>query len=190
MPDFKVIDGGGPEGRDQIFAEQKLRDCLQVSAANMLRVIRGAGKPHELIQQLNEVVKAAIKFKDAFGDWPPSHVLGEMLAMPDEVHAMDERRAQGRFTKADIDRWYEDGTMDRKYAEQAIKAGCCRRSLRNSLARPCRNTRAKPKCVMASINSSQPRRKSKRIGTRGTRPRPSKRVANASHPSRTDADHV
>jgi hypothetical protein len=123
MPDFTVIDGGGPEGRDRIFAEQELRDRLHETAANMLRVIRGAGKPYELIQQLNEVVKAAIKFRDAFGHWPPSHALGEMLAMHDEVHAMDEKQAEGRFTKADMDRWYEDGTMDRKYAEQAIKAG-------------------------------------------------------------------
>jgi hypothetical protein len=29
----------------------------------------------------------------------------------------------GRSTKADMDRWYEDGTMDRKYAEHSIKAG-------------------------------------------------------------------
>ena len=38
MPDFTVIDGGGPEGRDRISAEQELRDVLQVTAANMLRV--------------------------------------------------------------------------------------------------------------------------------------------------------
>lgn len=123
MPDFTVIDGGGPAGRDRIFAEQELRDRLHETAANMLRIIRGAGKPYELVTQFNEVVKAAIKFKDAFGHWPPSHVLGEMLAMHDEVHAMDEKQAAGRFTKEDMDRWYEDGTMDRKYAIEAIKAG-------------------------------------------------------------------
>jgi hypothetical protein len=41
MPDFTVIDGGGPEGREQILAEQALRDRLHETAANMLRVIRG-----------------------------------------------------------------------------------------------------------------------------------------------------
>jgi hypothetical protein len=123
MPDFTVIDGGGPEGRDRIFAEQELRDRLHETAANMLRIIRGAGKPYELITQFNEAVKAAIKFKDAFGHWPPSHVLGEMLGMHDDVHAMDEKQSAGRFTKEDMDRWYEDGTMDRKYAEHSIKAG-------------------------------------------------------------------
>jgi hypothetical protein len=46
-----------------------------------------------------------------------------MLAMHDEVHAMEEKQSAGRSTKADMDRWYEDGTMDRKYAEHSIKAG-------------------------------------------------------------------
>lgn len=123
MPDFTVIDGGGPEGRDRLFAEQELRDRLHETAANMLRIIRGAGKPYELITQFNEVVKAAIKFNSAFGHWPPPHVLGEMLAMHDEAQAMDEKQADGRFTKEDMDRWYEDGTMDRKYAIETIKAG-------------------------------------------------------------------
>jgi hypothetical protein len=45
-----------------------------------------------------------------------------MLKMHDEVHAMDEKLAAGRFTKEDMDRWYQDGTVDRKYAI-AIKAG-------------------------------------------------------------------
>jgi hypothetical protein len=123
MPDFKVIDGGGPEGRDRVFAEHELRDALHETAANMLRVIRGAGKPYELVKQFSKVVQVAIKFKDAFGHWPPSHVLSEMLAMHDEVHAMDEKQSAGQFTQADMDRWYEDGTMDRKYAEHSIKAG-------------------------------------------------------------------
>jgi hypothetical protein len=123
IPDFTVIDGGGPEGRDRIFAEQELRNRLHETAANMLRIIRGAGKPYELVTQLNDVVKAAIKFRDAFGHWPPSHVLSEMLAMHDDVHEMDEKHAAGRFTKEDMDRWYDDGTIDRKYAVQAIKAG-------------------------------------------------------------------
>jgi hypothetical protein len=123
MPDFTVIDGGGREGRDRLFAEQELRNALRETAANMLRVIRGAGRPYELVKQFNNVVQIAIKFRDAFGHWPPSHTLGEMLAMHDEIHAMDEKESAGRFTKEAMERWYEDGTMDRKFAERSIKAG-------------------------------------------------------------------
>lgn len=123
MPDFTVIDGGGPEGRDRKLAEQGLRDALLETAANLLRVIRGAGRPHEIITQFNEVIRAAIKFKDAFGNWPPSHLLAEMLAMHDGHEEVYKKQSSGQFTQADIDRWYEDGTMDLKYAEHAIKAG-------------------------------------------------------------------
>jgi hypothetical protein len=62
-------------------------------------------------------------FRDAFGHWPPSQMLDEMLAMNNEVHEMDEKYSAGRFTKADMDRWYENGTVDRKCAEHSIKAG-------------------------------------------------------------------
>lgn len=123
MPEFTVIDGGGPEGRDRIFAEQELRRVLQETAANMLRVIRGAGRPYELINQFSDVAQAAIRFNEAFGHWPPSHMLAEMLKMHDAVEDMDQKQAAGRFTQTDMDRWHEDGTMDRKYAESAIKAG-------------------------------------------------------------------
>ncbi len=44
MPDFTVIEGGGPEGRDRIRVEQEFEFALREAAANMLRIIRGAGK--------------------------------------------------------------------------------------------------------------------------------------------------
>ena len=123
MPDFTLIEGGGPEGRDRILAEQELRNALRETAANMLRIIRGAGRPYELISQFNEAVKAAIRFNDAFAHWPPSYMLAEMLEMYDEPDEIQNKQSSGRFSQADIDRWYEDATMDRIYAEHAIKAG-------------------------------------------------------------------
>lgn len=50
MPEFTVIDGGGPEGRDRILAEQDFRDALREGTANMLRVNRGAGKSYGLLK--------------------------------------------------------------------------------------------------------------------------------------------
>jgi hypothetical protein len=123
MPDFKVIDGGGPEGRDQTFAEQELREALQCAAANLLRVVRGAGKPYELVTQFNAVVQASVQFKDAFGHRPPSHLLADILGMRDDVQELHERNAAGKLAEGALDRWYEDGTIDRMYAESAIKAG-------------------------------------------------------------------
>jgi len=44
MADFRIIEGGGPGGRDRLFAEQELRDALHVTAANLLRVVKGGWK--------------------------------------------------------------------------------------------------------------------------------------------------
>ncbi|WP_407174552.1 hypothetical protein [Bradyrhizobium sp. STM 3562] len=123
MADFRVIEGGGPEGRSRLLAEQELRNALHITAANLLRIVRGAGKPYELMMQFNRVVQAAIQYRDAVGHWPPSDLLGQMLRMRDEVDEMHEREAAGKCTEADMERWYEDGTIDRKYAEASIKAG-------------------------------------------------------------------
>jgi hypothetical protein len=57
MPDFTVIEGGGPTGRDRIFAEQEFELALREGAANMLRTIRGAGKSYGLLQELSDVVR-------------------------------------------------------------------------------------------------------------------------------------
>jgi hypothetical protein len=119
VADFRVIDGGGRA----TIAERDLRDALRIAAANLLRIIRGAGKPDELIVQLHHVVQSAIAFKDGVGNWPPSDLLGEMLALKREADDILEERAAGEITKEDMDRMYESGRMDRKYAEQSIKSG-------------------------------------------------------------------
>jgi hypothetical protein len=62
MPDFTVIEGGGPEGRDRILAEQEFKFALRQTAANMLRIIRGAGKPFELLTQMSDVVELPSRF--------------------------------------------------------------------------------------------------------------------------------
>ncbi len=52
---------------------------LRDLAANLLRIIRGAGKPEEIIRQINELVRALAAYKDATGQWPPPHELASML---------------------------------------------------------------------------------------------------------------
>jgi hypothetical protein len=45
MQNFTVIEGGGPAGRDRIFAEQEFEFALREAAANMLRIVRGPESP-------------------------------------------------------------------------------------------------------------------------------------------------
>jgi hypothetical protein len=40
------------------------------AAANMLRIIRGAGKPYALLKQMSDVVAAAVKVRDVTGQLP------------------------------------------------------------------------------------------------------------------------
>jgi hypothetical protein len=122
MPDFTVVEGGGPEGRDQILAEQDFKNALRAVAANMLRIIRGAGKPYELLIQLSDVISAAVKVREVTGQLP-TDVMVNVLQGESKTEAIWERYAKGEIDKTAIDRWQEDGTIDRKYAEESIKAG-------------------------------------------------------------------
>jgi hypothetical protein len=55
---FKVIDGDGPgkeereRQRRQEWAKDEFSGALREMAANMLRIVRGAGKGYELLRQM------------------------------------------------------------------------------------------------------------------------------------------
>ncbi|MGY3413524.1 hypothetical protein ACVWZV_009691 [Bradyrhizobium sp. GM5.1] len=67
MP-FKVIDGDGPgkEERDSKQDQKMARDefswAIRDCAANLLRIIRGAGKPYELMRQMQLALNTSAKF--------------------------------------------------------------------------------------------------------------------------------
>jgi len=69
------------------------------------------------------VVQASIQYRDAFGHWPSSNLLAEILQLRDDVMELHEQKAAGKCTEEDLDRWSKDGTFDRRYAESVIKAG-------------------------------------------------------------------
>jgi hypothetical protein len=57
--------------------EWPLRDLI----ANLIRVVRGAGKPYEIRRQLAAVLTAISDYRDAAGLWPSSDELANMVAM-------------------------------------------------------------------------------------------------------------
>jgi hypothetical protein len=124
MVDFQVIEGGG-EHRDaeRDLAEQEFANYLREAAANMLRVIRGAGRPGALIKQCHDMVVAAIDFREVAGHGPPAAKVASILAVEDEADEMFRKHASGQIKQESIDRWDEDGTFDRMYAEGAIQRG-------------------------------------------------------------------
>ncbi|WP_128925756.1 hypothetical protein [Bradyrhizobium guangxiense] len=132
---FKVIDGGGPskEERDKVQAHEEqvrrrewakgdiswaVREC----AANLLRIVRGAGKPHELLLQMKKVIDSAVKFQEVHGYWPDDVIAAE-LHLDDERQEILERCRAGNLSQADIDRWRNDGTLDEMSAEYITFCG-------------------------------------------------------------------
>jgi hypothetical protein len=122
MPDFTVIEGGGPEGRDRIRAEQEFEFALREAAANMLRIIRGAGKSYALLKQLSDVVAAAVKVRDVTGQLPID-ILETVLRRERKTEAIWEKRRTGEIDETSIERWQDDGTFDKIEAEDSIQAG-------------------------------------------------------------------
>jgi hypothetical protein len=88
----------------------------------MLRIIRGAGKSYLLLKQMSDVVAAAVKVRDLTGP-PPTDIMETVLHGESETQAIWEKRRTGEIDETTIGRWHEDGTIDRKYAENTIKAG-------------------------------------------------------------------
>jgi hypothetical protein len=134
MP-FKVIDGSGPgkeerdkalqeekKARDREYATSDLSWAIRETAANMLRIIRGAGKPYELLLQMKKVIDSAIKFQEVHGSWP-NDVMANKLRLEDEMDDCLERGRAGDLAQVHIDRWMKDGTFERMSAEHTLYRG-------------------------------------------------------------------
>jgi hypothetical protein len=125
---FKVIDGDGPgkeereRGRDREFAKHEFSWAIRDTAANMLRIIRGAGKPFELLLQMKKAIDSAIKFQELHNHWPDD-VIANDLQLEDEMEKVLARRREGALDQVTTDRWWKDGTFDRMMAEHTIYRG-------------------------------------------------------------------
>src|SRR5690349_10988102 len=126
---FKVIDGDGPdkEERDRKrrreWASGEFSYAIRDLAANMLRVVRGAGKGYELLAQMQKVIDSAVKYRDLHDCWPNSDMISETLRLEDEMETTLERGRAGALAQEHIDRWWSDGTFDRMMAEHTMYRG-------------------------------------------------------------------
>ena len=61
---------------------------LRELTANLLRVTRGAGKPHEIGQQAQELINTMVKYRNAVGQSPSNEeIAGALDVSPDENYA-------------------------------------------------------------------------------------------------------
>lgn len=132
---FKVIDGGGPskderekaqeqheQARKRERVEGDLSWAVRECAANMLRIIRGAGKPHDLLLQMKKVIDTSITFQEVQGYWPGEVIAGK-LRLQDEMEECFEQHRTGALSEASIDLWQEDGTFAQMSAEHTAFCG-------------------------------------------------------------------
>ncbi|MDX0127409.1 hypothetical protein GOC15_22810 [Sinorhizobium meliloti] len=94
-PNLKVVAENTRAKIDENWAQEVFNQQLIELAGNIIRVTRGAGKPHEVISQCNEVLKAAIDFRDRVGMLPSSASVANAL-MLEEAEIRDYVSLSGR----------------------------------------------------------------------------------------------
>jgi hypothetical protein len=125
---FKVIDGDGPRkeerdrDRDREWTKHEFSWAIRDTAANMLRIIRGAGKPYELLMQMKKAIDSAIKFQELHGYWPFDVIANDLL-IEDEMETFLARAREGKLDQATVDRWRDDGTFDKMMAQNSMYRG-------------------------------------------------------------------
>jgi hypothetical protein len=123
-----VIEGGAPNEeeqerqREKEWAKDEVERTACDLAANMLRIIRGAGKPYEILLQMKAVIDAAIKFQAVHSYWP-NNVIADALRLKSKDEEYWEGQREGRYTKEQVDRWLADGQQQRLLAEHTIQRG-------------------------------------------------------------------
>lgn len=85
------------ENTDAEIAAKRALDefegSLAILTANLLRIVRGAGRSYDVLEQANSLLLAAQRYRDAAGVWPSSEQIANALdlASPD----FDERWPEG-----------------------------------------------------------------------------------------------
>src|SRR5258705_10981212 len=82
------------ESADQQQAFEVLDDALRALTANLLRVVRGAGKPDEVGRNMTACTDAMVAYRNAYGHWPASDVLADIVDFKGELTGPRAHRSQ------------------------------------------------------------------------------------------------
>lgn len=106
--------------RAKEWLAQRTRDL----AANMLRVIAGAGKSFELMDQMEQVAQAYVRLVEHLDGIGGDFAYGATLAMEQALRDLDWRSHTEGYgegiTDADRARWRDDGSTALAYTESVI----------------------------------------------------------------------
>jgi hypothetical protein len=78
---MRVVSENSEQDLAKRSAAEQLEYGLRELAANMMRVVRGAGKPYEIAPQIFGLTGLLQDYKEAVGTWPSSYDVGQMLEL-------------------------------------------------------------------------------------------------------------
>jgi hypothetical protein len=110
---------------------EKLAPALQKLAANMLRVLRGAGTSAEIYNQMSHAIDASDEYTKTHGHAPFASTIDGILHLDSPFEEFTKLLKDGRIRLFDVDRWMGDATLDEKRAIHKI----CRGALQKSASR-------------------------------------------------------
>jgi hypothetical protein len=82
LPDLKVVSERPAAEIKKQKAAAKLGWALKELTANLIRVVRGAGKPEMIFKHVDSFVEAFARFCDETGEPPDPMLLRESIALP------------------------------------------------------------------------------------------------------------
>jgi hypothetical protein len=123
MSNVRVVATQSEAERLRRQAEDNIDWLLRELAANIIRIVRGAGRPFELLRQMSEVLQIFQKYHDTVGHWPSSDLISKALKVPSSSQELYQRVGSGELREDDFNRWSGDGTIQRMDAIHTICRG-------------------------------------------------------------------
>jgi hypothetical protein len=80
LPDLTVITGASDRELKQQESTRQLKTALVTLTANLIRIVRGAGVPDHLLEQVRHFAEAYAAYFDAHGHEAPHGLFNEFLA--------------------------------------------------------------------------------------------------------------
>jgi hypothetical protein len=85
-PKIALVAENSNEDIQRAFARQKAETALVQLAANILRVVRGAGRPYSIVQECATLIDAFREYHAVAGQWPASFDVANTIGFFDEPH--------------------------------------------------------------------------------------------------------
>ena len=105
------------------WAEEAIDFPLRKMAANILRIVRGAGKAEELLANLKQVIDSAVAYREAVGHWPPQTLIAKILRINDGTERFENMAKRGEISQEELNRLEHNGLFAQMRAEYRICRG-------------------------------------------------------------------